>query len=94
MIAAVAGSSRSSDCTLIFTYPESAAVTSGSFSVVLSIVKQFLHQVAQRSSRTGLLSRSASASPTASDECQPLASISLTEDETSVASADRSSNNV
>ena len=46
---------------MIFTYPFSAEVTSRSSSVVLSIVKQFLHHVAHMSMSSGFCSREASA---------------------------------
>src|SRR5713101_3232687 len=63
----VSGASGSSAWNLIFTYGASAASTAGSSSVVLSIVRQFLHQVAQRSMSTGLLSRRAASRPSASE---------------------------
>src|SRR5688500_14149173 len=87
-------SSGCSAWNLILMYPSSAALTSASASVVRSIVKQFLHQVAHMSMRTGLPSRSAAARPSSSDEYQPSSSMASTLDVTSDASTQRSANSV
>src|SRR5437867_9592504 len=81
--------SRSSAWNLIFTYPSSAFCTSPLASVVLSIVRQFLHHVAHMSISTGLFSRAAASSPSASDACQPALSCSCTLEATADGSTQR-----
>src|ERR1043165_375922 len=61
----------SSAWNLMRVYFDSAFTTAGSFSVVSSITRQFLHQVAQKSMRTGVPSRCAVCRPSRIDGCQP-----------------------
>src|SRR5262249_44337645 len=83
------GASGSSAWNLIFTYLSSAAFTSSFFSVVLSIVRQFLHHVAHMSMSTGFCSRWAASRPSARLACQPVLSCSSTLDVTADASTQR-----
>src|SRR5262245_44444726 len=83
------GASGSSAWNLIFTYGASADFTPGSSSVVLSIVRQFLHHVAHMSISTGLFSRFAAARPSASDGVHPSFSFSCTLVATTVGSTQR-----
>jgi len=57
--------------------------------VVLSIVRQFLHQVAQKSMSTGFCSRAAVSRPLASDGVQPSSICCCTVAATSVGSTKR-----
>ncbi len=69
-------------------------IDSGSASVVLSMVRQFLHHVAHMSSSTGLFSRLATARPSASDACQPSFNWACTLDATCAGSTKRLANKV
>src|ERR1700730_3698438 len=85
--------SGSSAWNLILTYRLSAEVTVGSSSVVLSMVRQFLHQVAHMSMSTGACSREAVARPSVNELCQPAFSFSSTLVVTADASTHRLANN-
>src|ERR1700758_1379895 len=83
------GRSGSSAWNLILTYFPSADFTSAFCSVVLSIVRQFLHHVAHMSMSTGLPSRAAASSPSLRFACQPVLICSSTLDVTADASTQR-----